>query len=164
MIRDGKLFGKINLFDAAILLLIVALIIAGVSKFKTFNDTVDAETPGKIIYTVIINNVRDYTVSAFVSGDVIYDSGTANKIGIVKNVEAKDARMARVLSDGTVKMLDNPYRKDMILTIETPGTVTDSGYYANKSTELKVGSEKGIETCYVTTQGRIGSIVYSEGE
>jgi hypothetical protein len=117
MIRDGKLFGKINLFDAAILLLIVALIIAGVSKFKRFNDTVDAETPGKIIYTVIINNVRDYTVSAFVSGDVIYDSGTANKIGIVKNVEAKDARMARVLSDGTVKMLDNPYRKDMILTI-----------------------------------------------
>lgn len=164
MIKEGKLFGKINLFDAAILLLIVALIIAGITKFKTFNETVDAETPGKINYTLIINNVRDYTVLAFASGDVVYDSGTANKIGVVKNVEAKNARMARVLGNGTVKILDNPYRKDLILTIETPGTETDSGYYANKSTELKVGSEKGIETCYATTQGRIGSIVYSEGE
>ena len=113
---------------------------------------------------MFVNNVRDYTVDAFVSGDVVYDSGTANNIGIIKNVESKDARMAKVMGDGTVKMVENPYRKDVILTIETPGTVTESGYYANKSTELKVGSEKGIETCYATTQGRIGSIVYSEGE
>ena len=72
--------------------------------------------------------------------------------------------IAKSMVDGTVKVVENPYKKDVILTIETPGTVTDLGYFANKSIELKVGSEKNIETLYATTIGKIGSIAYSEGE
>ena len=164
MIRNGKLFGKINLFDAAIVLLLVILIIAGVSKFKTFNETVDASDLGKITYTITIYNVRDYTANAFISGDSVYDSGTNVNIGVIKNVEKIPAQSIKTLVDGSVKILENKYKNDVILTIETPGTVTDVGYYANKSIELKVGSEKEIETRYATTFGKITSINYNEGE
>ena len=164
MIKDGKLFGKINLFDAAILLLIIALIIAGVSKFRTFNGSVDSSMPGKIIYTFNIDNIRDYTLQAFKSGDTVFDSSTNIAIGTIKNIEYKNSMIAKSMVDGTVKVVENPYKKDVILTIETPGTVTDLGYFANKSIELKVGSEKNIETLYATTIGKIGSIAYSEGE
>lgn len=164
MIKDGKLFGKINLFDAAILLLLLALIIAGISKFRTFNETVDASELGKITYTFTISNVRDYTANAFVSGDSVYDSGTNVNIGTIKKVEAKPARTAKSLADGSVKVLENEYKNDIILTIETPGSVNDIGYFANKSIELKIGSEKEIETRYAISSGKITSINYNEGE
>lgn len=164
MIKDGKLFGKVNLFDAAVLLLIIALIIAGISKFKTFNETVDASALGSITYTITVYNVRDYTVDAFVSGDTVYDSGTNVSIGVIKNVEKRPAQAARTLADGSVKILENEHKNDMILTIETPGSATGEGYYANKSIELKVGSEKEIETRYATTYGKVTSINYNEGE
>ena len=63
-----------------------------------------------------------------------------------------------------MKLKEKEFKNDIILTIETPGTVTDSGYYANKSIELKVGSEKEIETRYATTSGKVTSINYNEGE
>ena len=132
-------------------------------KFKTFNKKIEASAAGTITYTVIINNVRDYTADAFVSGDTVFDSGTNVNIGTIRNVEAKTALIAKNLADGTVKMIENPYKKDVILTIEVPGTASDTGYFANRSIELKIGSEKNIETRYATTLGKIGSIEYNEG-
>lgn len=163
MIKDGKLFGKINLFDFGIILLIIALVIVGALKFRTLDRTVDASTPGKITYTVKVNNVREYTWNAYASGDSVYDSSTNVFIGTITNVSATPAKTFSQLQDGKVKKLENPYKYDVVLTVETPGTMTDAGYYANKSIELKVGSEKNIETRYVKTMGKIGSIEYSEG-
>ena len=164
MIKDGKLFGKINLFDFGILLLIVALLIVGTLKFRTLDKMVDASTPGKIIYTIEVNNVRDYTVNSFQSGDKVFDSLTSVYIGDIKKVESFPAKIEDALENGDTKLLENPYKADLVLTIETPGTVTDVGYYANKSIELKVGSEKTIETKYVKTLGKVSSIEYIEGE
>ena len=164
MIKDGKIFGKINIFDFAILILIVALILVGTLKFRTLDKTVDSSNLGKITYTFLINNVREYTANAFVSGDALYDSSTDVNIGVITNVSATPSKSFLSTQDGSLKEMENPYKYDITLTVETPGTVTDSGYYANKSIELKVGSEKNIETLYAKTLGKIGSIIYSEGE
>ncbi|MBQ9313864.1 MAG: DUF4330 domain-containing protein [Clostridia bacterium] len=164
MIKDGKLFGKINLFDALIIILILVMIIAGVSKFRTFNKAVESNSSGKITYTVVIGNVRSYSLSAFQSGDSVFDSLTDINIGKIVNVESRNAQIIRSLSNGKTIIAENPYKKDIILTIETPGSSTNSSYFANKSVELKVGSEKNIETLYTTTLGKIGSIKYTEGE
>ncbi len=164
MIKDGKIFGKINIFDFAILILIVALILVGTLKFRTLDETVDSSKLGKITYTVLINNVRDYTINAFASGDAVYDSASDVNIGVITDVNATTSKSFSAIQDGTIKEIENPYKYDVTLTIETPGTVTDAGYFANKSIELKVGSEKNIETLYAKTLGKIGSIIYSEGD
>ena len=164
MIKDGKLFGKINLFDVGILVLLVVLVGAGLSKFRTFGKAIDVSTLGRITYTMEIYDVRDYTANGFISGDNVYDSGTNVNIGVIKNIETRPAQSIRTLADGSVKILENDFKKDVILTIETVGTVTDLGYFANKSIELKVGSEKTIETRYIVASGRITSINYTEGE
>lgn len=160
--RNGKLFGKFNLFDIAILILILALIAFGIIKYRTLDKTVDTSASGSIIYTMMISNVRDYTVDAFVIGDTVFDSGTNVNIGKITNVESRPTKLVRVLKDGTAKVLENEYRNDIILTIETVGSSTNEGYYANKSIELKVGSEKEIETKYAKTYGKISSITYNE--
>ena len=162
MLKNGKLFGKINLFDATILLLIIILMIVGTMKFRTFNKAVDANSSGKIVYTFIINDVRDYTLKSFKSGDSVFDSVTDVYIGKITKIEAQNARVIKSLSNGKMIIAENPNKKDIVLTIETPGSATDSAYYANKSVELKVGSEKNIETLYVAPFGKVGSIKYAE--
>jgi len=164
IISDGKLFGKINLFDIAILLLIIILLVAGVSKFKTFNQTVDSNSAGKITYTLVISNVRPYTVDAFQSGDNVFDNLTDINIGRIIDVQSRDARIIKSLENGKTIIAQNEYKKDIILTIETPGSSTSNAYFANKSVELKVGSEKTIDTLYATTLGKIEKIVYTGEE
>lgn len=162
MMKNIKLFGKFNLFDITILILIIALVIFGTVKYRTLDKAVDTSTSGNIIYTILISNVRNYTVDAFIIGDMIFDSGTNVNIGKIINVESRPAKLVKTLEDGTAKVLENEFRNDMILTIETPGSSTNEGYYANKSIELKVGSEKEVETKYAKTYGKISSINYNE--
>ena len=162
MIKNGKLFGKFNLFDIIVLVLVIVLIGFGTIKYKTLDKAVDASAAGSITYTMIVSNVRDYTVDAFLIGDTVFDSGTNVNIGKIKNVESKPAKLIKILENGSAKVLENEYRNDVILTIETVGSSTNEGYYANRSIELKVGSEKEIETRYAKTYGKIASINYSE--
>lgn len=162
MIKNGKLFGKFNLFDIAILILVVALIGFGAIKYKTLDKTVDTSAGGNIVYTMTILGVRDYTIDAFAIGDLVFDSGTNVNIGKIQNIESRPSKLVRVLKDGSAKVVENEFRKDMILTIETAGSSTNEGYYANRSIELKVGSEKEIETKYAKTNGKISSITYNE--
>lgn len=164
MFKDGKLFGKINLFDFAIVILVIILIIAGVTKFKTFDKTVDASAMGKIQYTFLIEDVRSYTADALKSGDTVFDSATNINIGTITNVKREPAKVVKNLADGATKIFENEYKNDVILTIETPGTMSNTGYFANKSIELKVGSEKEIETLYMTSLGKVTSISYIESE
>lgn len=164
MFKNGKIFGKVNLLDGTVLVLVIALLIAGALKFRTFNKTVDSNSNGKVVYTFIINNVREYTLSAFKSGDNVFDGMTDVNIGHIIKVDAKDANIINALADGTTILSDNPYKKDIILTIEAPGSSTSTAYFANKSIELKIGSEKNIKTLYAETAGKIASIEYIEGE
>lgn len=164
LINNGKLFGKINIFDVVICLLVIALVVAGFAKFKIFNKAVDATSSGKVTYTFLIDDVRDYTANAFVSGDVLFDTNTDINIGTITNVELKDAKVMKAIATGKTVFAENPYKKDVILTVESPGSMTKDAYFANKSVELKVGSEKKVETRYVMVTGKIGSIVYSDGK
>lgn len=164
MIKNGKLFGKINLFDFAIILLIVALIIAGVTKFKTFDKTVDASSMGKIRYTFLIKDVRSYTADSLASGDAVFDSATNINIGTIVDVQKSPAKVVKTLANGSISTFENEYKNDILLTIETAGTMSNAGYFANKSIELKVGSEKEIETLYTASLGKVASIQYIEAE
>ena len=48
MIKDGKVFGKINVVDLCVILVIVLLIIGAVIKFGNFNSKTE-ETTNQII-------------------------------------------------------------------------------------------------------------------
>ena len=62
------------------------------------------------------------------------------------------------MENGKTELVNNTYRYDMTLTIETPGTVETDAYYANKTIELKLDSEKKFETKYAKTTGKVSEI------
>ncbi len=151
-------FLKFNIIDVAAVLLIILLVVAANAKFNKYNVKTEDSSETTINYTILVNNVRDYSLDAYQIGDYIYDSLTGVKIGTITKIESRDAVTYENSEAGDVVKITNPYKKDLTLYVETPGTIETNAYYANKSIELKVNSQKAIETKYIKTTGIIYDI------
>ena len=156
--KDGKVFGKINILDFFVLLVIVLLVIGAILKFGKFNNKTDESSTQTIEYKIEVKSIREFTINALASGDTVYDSQTGVNIGKITNVEKKPAETYDVAENGEIMTVYNPYRYDIVITIETPGDASKDAYYANKTIELKLDSEKKIETKYAKTTGKIMEI------
>ena len=149
---------KINIIDIAIVILIIALVFAAYLKFAVYDHTkTDAEMI-KLEYSIKVPAVRVYTLNAFKVGDTVYDSQTKLVIGIITKIDSVNNKGLVETSDGRVASAENPNRYDVTITIQGDGMETDRAYFADRSVELKVGSEKQIETLYLKTTGTIMSI------
>lgn len=153
---------KINILDLSVILIVLLLIFAASVKFKNYNAE-DGENSRleKIEYVIRVGNIRKYTADAFEIGDNLYDSQTNVMIGKVIAKEIEPTTIYEKIENGELVKSEIPERYDLTLLLETDGSVTQDGYYANRSVELKVGSDKQIETLYAKTTGRITSIQVS---
>lgn len=151
---------KFNIIDISVIILVLILILAATVKFGNYNKTNDDTAKiDTINYKIKISNVRNYTVDAFVIGDTLYDTQTNVEIGKIIDKEVTDAKGYEVIKSGKIVETKVPNKYDLVLVIETQGTIDNSGYFANRSVELKVGSEKIIETLYAKSTGIITEIV-----
>ncbi len=158
MLEKNKKRFKLNIVDFVVIFVILTLIFAAFVKFKKYNVKTEDSVQKNILYDVLIYGVREYTANAYQIGDMVFDSLTGLNIGSVKNIEVTDAVSYETSEKGELVKVINPYKKDVVLTIETEGTVESDAYYANKSIELKVNSQKEIETKYAKTYGTISNI------
>ncbi len=164
MTEKKKKCFKLNIVDIVVLLVIVLVVGAAYIKFGKYNVKTETSSQETIVYNISIYNVRDYSAEAYRSGDVIFDSLTGVNIGVIEDVVMNDAVTYETAENGTLVKVTNPYKKDVVLTVKTPGTVEANAYYANKSIELKVNSQKTIETKYAKTTGTISSIDIESGD
>lgn len=145
---------KINIIDITVVLIVFILIFAAIVKYRNFNETDEVNSKlDTIVYEIKVSNIRNYTVEAFVSGDIVYDSQTNVEIGKIIDKIVTPAKGYETMKDGNIIETEIVDKYDMVLEIETPGLVNDTGYFANKTVELKVGSEKMIETLYAKSTG-----------
>ncbi len=158
MFKDGKIFGKINIIDFVVIFIVVLLIVGATIKFKNFNSTTEENANQMIEYKLKISDVREYTLDGIQIGDTVFDSQTGVNIGKVIDVNKTPAKTYEQLSNGKVELIENPYKYDAEITIETPGTSEQNAYYANKTIEIKVDGTKIIETKYVKTTTVVSDI------
>ncbi len=152
---------KFNIIDISVIVLVLILILATVVKFGNYNKTNDETAKiDTIDYKIKISNVRNYTVDAFVIGDTVFDNQTNVEIGKIIEKEVTDAKGYEITKNGKIVETKVPNKYDLVLVIETQGTIDNSGYFANRSVELKVGSEKIIETLYAKSTGIITEIAH----
>ena len=149
---------KFNIVDLLVLIMIVGVVLSASVKFNKYNAKTEESSETTLKYTIDVNNVRDYYLDAYQIGDVVYDSLTGVNIGTISEIDSTDAITYENSENGKVVKVTNPYRKDIVLHLETPGTIESNAYYANKSIELKVNSQKAIETKYIKTTGIISNI------
>ena len=150
---------RFNVVDILIVCLIILAIIAVKVRFKKYNSADGTSSQGqKIAYEMVFNGVRQFTVDAFEVGDTVFDNLTGVEIGHITSKNTIPAETFVNMQDGSILKSTMADKWDLCIGIETDGLVSDSAYYANKTVELKVGSDKTIDTKYAKSSGKISKI------
>ena len=134
--KKGRLFGKVNVVDLCIILLVVVAIFATVYKFGFSAHKDVNQSSIKIEYVLKVSGIRDFTVNSMETGLEIYEDKTNKFMGVLKNVETEPAKDYVLKSDGTFNYAEKPDRFDAYLTIESDARILDGGYFANGNKEI----------------------------
>lgn len=144
--NKGRLFGKINVVDFIIVLVIIVALCATVFKFSfsPFGGIKNliATPPIRVEYVLKISGVRDFTAKNVVRGDRLYNEDDNTYIGVITDVEIENATEYVAKVDGTVAMTENPNRYDVYVTVECDA-------YTKRGTYHVVPEDKkdGMEIC-----------------
>ena len=147
--EKGRLFGKLSVIDAVVIVVIIVLAVAGVVKFTALDKSAVGASD-TITYTVQIKGVRDYTANGLQVGDVLYENAGGTAIGVIKNVEISPAMTTQVTVDGSFVRVPVENRYDVVLTVEGEGLVSNGRYYLNKTYEISAGLDRAMYTKYCT--------------
>lgn len=155
--KKGRLFGFINILDLIVLVLIVGL---GASfAFKTAtNENVTLLGASQTFYiTFRIERVRDFSVNAVNTGDIIYEQH-AQVLGKTVNVWTEEPHEVVALNDGTAEYFPMEGKYDLFITVEATGTVNSGGFYVNGNNQVSAGKDMKIQSNMVYTSARVFSV------
>ena len=125
----GKLFGKINIIDFLLLLVLVAAIAVLGVKFLGGKTVGDTQTIQMQFY---IEEVDKWVAENVKVGDALYDGTFDQELGVVTAVETGEARTWATTADGQyVPATRGDDFKSMIITGEVKGTKTAVGAEVN---------------------------------
>ena len=157
MNKDGKIKGKFNIIDLLAIILVIAVAVGIVVRFKSTVTTAVKSDEG-FIYTVKVSGVKDYTVDALEKKGKVTDKKSEIDLGEITDVITEPAATQRERADGKIVNAEQPERYDVIVTIKTRGKEAENSYITADSNELSVGRTTDIYTKYVHTTGKIMSV------
>jgi len=143
--EKGQIFGRINIFDLIVALLIVVLLFGG--GYKIF--VIDLQKTGnmkEITYDLYIQAVRDATAEAFVIGEDVIDYDSKGKIGVVTGIRTEPAKRQFASLDGKVTNALVEDRIDLYVTVKAKAEILTTGSYYVEKTGITNGSEVHITT------------------
>lgn len=121
MIKNGKLFGKINIFDCMILVLLLLLILgffafSGIGAIKD-NSLLRESELLESEYKITLESVRSETVDSFKLGTAVYEADKKTQIGVISGIESEQAHVIMETFDGKVVKAPVEGKFDLTLTI-----------------------------------------------
>lgn len=144
MIKNGKLFGKINLFDFLVILLAIILVIACVGYFGLKASSGEKPHKMEAHFDFCVEDVRIETVSAFEAGQPIFSNTTKEQIGIISNIACEPATQVMETLDG--KLVNAPVENRYNLTLTIRSAIKS---YPGKELWINT-SEKILDGQYLT--------------
>ncbi len=153
MDEKGRLFGKINLFDLLVLLLVIVGIIGMSTRLIKINRETAQMTTAT--YRLEIVGAQECYKDAYKVGDSLYESetllGTITEVSVTPNTELK------LMPDGTAKMVERTLHYDIALTFTTDQFNTAEGYHID-SAEWLAGTSHIISNGFAVTTAVIRSV------
>lgn len=155
--ENGKIFGKLNLVDLGIVLLLI-LAVAAVGYKVVRERFIERET-AVINYTLCVEGVREQSVKAInmVHEDVI-DAENDDALGDIVDVIAEPAAKIVQKADGEYTKAFYPDKYDLYITIQTKGIVSKDGYFTDSGKKLLYGDTIGINNGYSQMFGVVENI------
>lgn len=141
--NQGRLFGKINLIDVLLILVILAAVAFGVYKMTQGEVVINAPEKnvtvqfyGNALYPFVIQNIKE--------GDTIRSLDTNDVIGKIVKIEVGDAINLVSTADGRTVISTIPDKYSVYITVEGKASLVNNIPHAG-NTPLLVGHELKIK-------------------
>lgn len=152
--EQGRLFGKINLIDLAVILIAVVLIAGFLYRDRAAGTDSEGRT---VILTVVAPGKYPGVSDNLKVGDQLVANGALTSARIT-SIEVKPANWVASNAEGKMVLSANPFRKDIFLTIEgqstqvTPAEITLAGQKVRAGKEDFVVKTQKVEMddCIIT--------------
>ncbi len=152
MIKNGKLFGKINVFDFIVIFLAIVLAFGIFSKFVIFSDNEKQKID--LTYEILVKSVRQETIDAFEIGQGVYEKGSNYYIGEITSVKSEKATDLMETLDGKVIEAPIDNRFNVIISVEAKGIKDQNGLVSVNKCKIFDGKDINFDTqknrCYGT--------------
>lgn len=153
----GKLFGKINIIDLAV---IIAVVVLALFTFVKFDRNDQITRSDKVIeYTVLVKQIRQPTVDAMNKNfKDIKEPDTQKALGDITDVKLSKSKEIITLANGYYKEIERYDLFDLLMTLRVQGTETEDNYYTLNGKKLIVGETITLNNQYVTSYGVVKSV------
>ena len=128
--KNGKLFGKVNVIDLLIVLIVIAAVVFVGLRFLGGNDNDYGDTH-RVIVTFYADDAPAMLAGAAAPGDPVSDFDTSSYLGPVVSYETTDAYTYGVGPDGSPVQLPLPNCCWLTFSCETTGQVAADGLRIN---------------------------------
>ena len=151
----GRLFGKLNVIDALVVILIIGLIAAAGYRFTASGMTRAADST--VRYTIMIEGVREFTIPYYQIGLRAFDARNGEFIGHIVGVRYEPLTVHMPLFDGTVVYVERTDIFRVFVEIEASARETDTAILVEGAYELNVGRRVHLNTKFIDVEGIIFS-------
>ena len=152
-----KILEKISVIDIIVVFALIFVLIAAYDRFKDVSSNSVALDTANINfeYTVNIQNLRPTSGQMLQVGDIVYDKVSGTQIGKISSVTVNEAILQLETMTGEIINDDFEARIDVLLTIETLGSIKNGEYMAGNLIRILLGKNLEMVTKYVQTSGNI---------
>ena len=155
--KQGKLFGKLNIIDLA---LIVMIITAGVFiSMKMWGSKTTTSENMECTYIVKVSNIKETSLKYIEKGDTFLDGNGVYLGELIAEPEAKPAKLHLVKNDGTYQTAEVPGRIDVTLTIKGYGIQNENGFYLDGKVPLLLGTNRFFRDSDIDFTGAVVEII-----
>ncbi|QEK11450.1 DUF4330 domain-containing protein [Crassaminicella thermophila] len=155
--EKGRLFGKINLFDLLVVVVIFALIGGASYKFSVSNKNV-AINESDLKVKLWVADIKDVTVNVINVGDIVKEYDSNLVFGEIIKKEVKPHYEEVKTSDGRVVNAPVEGKYDVYLTLKCRGIDSENAI-AIASKEVRIGGKIVIKHKLYAVQSRAVEII-----
>ena len=131
--KNGKLFGKINIIDLLIILIIAAAVIFIALKALAPDNNSDAPQADKVQISFYATEIEPGLEPSFVEGAPLYEDLTNVSLGELKSWSVEPQYEYQVGPNGESVKVEIPNNYFINLTAEVSGSVTSDGLHLGSS-------------------------------
>ena len=155
-LKNGKIFGKFNIIDILVVVVLIAAIIGIAGRIILSQDKGISKTE-EFEIVVRVDGIREYTVKGLEKKGFVFSEDDID-LGEITNTTQETMKVDTITFDGQRKFIERPGRYTAYVTIKAKGNCVNGTYYDAEKKEVGVGREFQIRTKFVSTTGEIISV------
>ena len=154
MDEKGRVFGKLNIFDLLVILLLLAGLIGMATRL--INPGADDGIKRNATYQLEISGVQQYAVDAYQVGDALYEKDVL--LGHVTAVEVSPYQTTNQQPDGSYQLVDHLLYYTIRLTVATDQLSDKAGYHIGKQ-ELLNGTTHQVSNGFISCEATVRELI-----